>query len=387
MPIDTHYYQALGVTHTATENEIRTAYKRLALLYHPDRNQDDSDAGEKFKKIGEAYEILKDTQKRTLYDTHGKQGLDQSNNEKTSAEDVFSAFFGGGFSKEPKPRDTVIDLKLSLEQAYNGCTTRLRVPLDRKCHSCSSTGLRPGSRLRTCWQCDGLGFTSHLRDGFEATFIGNFLSQPSHRKRVRQTCDVCAGAGKVFPPDHICRTCDGCRVVRETKTQSIDVPVGCQDGDYIRIRGMGHSLPEMAQDGDVLVFFRISTHAVFRRLGNHLEYTHRITLRQALCGFDLSLRHLDGKIRRIAIGSGEVVDMNAPCYVYQQGMPLPSSNEKGHLIIHFQIIFPPLFNGKCRETIAQALSYAPPSDYETCTAKVIKLTPTSNMLQTGRKRK
>lgn len=286
------YYEILGVDKSADAKEIKKAYRRVAMKFHPDRNPDDESAGDKFKEASEAYEILSDENKRAAYDQYGHDGVDPSmaggfgggGNFSDIFGDVFGDIFGssgGGRSRGGPQRgsDLRYTLEIDLEQAVKGDTVKIRVPSLVGCDDCGGSGARKGSSPVTCGACGGAGQVRMQQGIFQ----------------VQQTCNKCRGRGTVISDP--CGTCHGQGRTEETKTLSVKVPPGVDTGDRIRLTGEGEAGPEGGPSGDLYVQMSVRDHAIFERDGKHLFCDVPITFTDAALGGELEVPTLDGRVK------------------------------------------------------------------------------------------
>ncbi|RNF02851.1 putative chaperone DNAJ protein [Trypanosoma rangeli] len=350
MAKETEYYEILGLSVDAVDHDIKRAYRRLALKYHPDKNPDDKEAAEMFKRISHAYEILSDEEKRRIYDQHGKAGLEGGSmgDEGLDASDIFSMFFGGGRRPrgERKPKDLVHELRVSLEDLYNGKTRKVSVTRDRRCDVCEGNGIKPGAERRTCVACHGQGVQTFVRE----LFLGM-------HQRIQQTCQSCGGEGTTVREVDVCVRCRGGRMVKDQKVLEVHIEKGMRHQDVVRFDGEGDEVVGMRLKGDVLIILAQKPHDVFRRVGNHLLMNYTINLQEALCGFELPVQHLDRRMRLIKIPCGQVIDPEAAWVVRGEGMPLPNTGglSRGNLIIHFEVEYPTQLSMRQLKSIAAAL--------------------------------
>jgi molecular chaperone DnaJ len=284
------YYEVLGVDKTAEERDIKKAYKRLAMKYHPDRNQGDKAQEEKFKEAQEAYEILTDSRKRAAYDQHGHAGVDpnRGGGHGGGADfgdifgDVFGDIFGGNRQRQSRARqgsDLRYNLELSLEEAVRGKNVEIRVPTLVACEPCDGSGAKKGSSPTTCPTCQGQGQVQ-MRQGFFA---------------VQQTCPSCSGRGKIISDP--CRSCHGQGRVEKTKTLSVKVPPGVDTGDRIRLSGEGEAGESGAPAGDLYVQVHVRDHEIFTRDGNDLYCEVPLSFTRAALGGDIEVPTLEGKVK------------------------------------------------------------------------------------------
>jgi molecular chaperone DnaJ len=285
------YYKVLDVARTATEAEIKKAYRRLAMKYHPDRNPNDHEAEDKFKEAKEAYEVLCDAQKRAIYDQHGHEGLAaRSGGGGFSASDAFSDIFGdvfgdifGGGSRRGgrqvfRGADLRYDLELDLEQAVFGHSANIEFATLGECESCGGSGAAPGSKSVTCETCNGIGQV-RMQQGFFA---------------VQQTCPRCKGRGQVITQP--CDSCLGQGRVRRKKTLSVKVPEGVDNGDRIRLAGEGEAGRNGGPPGDLYVEIRVREHAIFERDGSHLSCEVPVSFATASLGGAVEVPTLGGHV-------------------------------------------------------------------------------------------
>ncbi len=287
------YYEVLGVGKQTDAKEIKKAYRRVAMKYHPDRNPDDADAEEKFKEATEAYEVLSDEQKRAAYDQYGHAGVDPQMgaggagfggaNFSDIFGDVFGDIFGGGGGRSrsgpQRGSDLRYNLSLSLEQAVHGDTLKIKVPTLKTCTVCDGSGAKPGSKPVTCGTCGGTGQVRMTQGMFS----------------VQQTCPNCRGRGTIIKDP--CPACHGQGRVEETKTLSVKVPPGVDTGDRIRLAGEGEAGPEGGAPGDLYVQVSVRDHAIFSRDGEHLYCDVPISFPDAVLGGEFEVPTLDGRIR------------------------------------------------------------------------------------------
>ncbi|MCC2594995.1 molecular chaperone DnaJ [Pusillimonas sp. MFBS29] len=286
------YYEILGVAKNATDDELKKAYRKLAMKYHPDRNPDSKEAEEKFKEVKEAYEMLSDEQKRGAYDRFGHAGVDPNAGMGGGAGgagfadafgDIFGEIFGGaGGGRRGGPQvyrgaDLKYTLDISLEQAANGFDTEIRVPSWETCDTCHGSGAKPGTEPKTCHTCDGAG-TVRMQQGFFS---------------VQQTCPTCHGTGKEITDP--CKSCDGVGRTRRNKTLQVKIPAGIDDGMRIRSSGNGEPGVNGGPAGDLYVEIHLKPHGIFQRDGEDLHCELTIPFTTAALGGELQVPTLTGK--------------------------------------------------------------------------------------------
>lgn len=363
------FYEVLGVASSASEEEIRQAYRSLALKYHPDRHgpEQKEAAEEKFKQINDAYNILRDPEKRRLYDTRGEDAARQAEQAETNGGHAGAAAFdpfhlfanvfgqngtGGGFrfhqTQAPQPRP-VPPLQhvvmLTLEEMYKGARKKIRINCNVPCEECHGTGVEKDlseeqkRKLNTkCPDCNG------ARVQVQTVQIGPFVQQST------TPCSSCEASGERIPVDARCSNCNGDKVVVERKTHDIEIRPGTKQNDFVLLRGEGDYSPPVTgapkhfgKRGDVAIVFQQRDHAVFRRSENDLYLTHELSLVEAICGFVLTFKHLDDRsIRVTSSASCECIKPGDTRTIPNEGMPIADSttNQRGALHIVFQVRFP-----------------------------------------------
>lgn len=293
------YYQTLGVERNATDDELKKAYRKLAMKYHPDRNPGDKTAEEKFKEAKEAYEVLTDNQKRAVYDQFGHEGVEQSagnagwSGARSSGgfsdifDDLFGDVFGGGRSSGRRSghvqgesgADLQYTLELTLEEAVRGTTVKIEVPTFVNCNECKGSGAKKGSKPKTCETCDGMGQV-RIQQGFFS---------------IQQTCPSCYGAGQMIGDP--CDSCHGEGRVRDVRKLSVKVPAGVDNGDRIRLAGEGQAGTRGGSAGNLYVQMHVKPHILFEREGNDLRYEVPISFGMAAMGCELDVPTLDGHVK------------------------------------------------------------------------------------------
>ncbi|TVZ40238.1 molecular chaperone DnaJ [Alteromonadaceae bacterium 2753L.S.0a.02] len=286
------YYEVLGVARDVSEQDLKKAYRKVAMKFHPDRNPDDASAEEKFKEASEAYEILSDKQKRAAYDQYGHAGVEGQAGMGGGAEgfgsfsdifgDVFGDIFGGagrGRGGPSRGSDLRYTLDLSLEDAVRGTTVKIKVPTLVACKTCGGTGAKPGTSPTTCNTCGGHGQV-RMQQGFFS---------------VQQTCPSCRGQGKTISDP--CKSCHGHGRIEETKTLSVKVPPGVDTGDRIRLAGEGEAGADGGPSGDLYVQVHVKDHEFFQRDGKNLYCEVPISIFDACLGGELEVPTLDGRVK------------------------------------------------------------------------------------------
>ena len=323
------YYEVLEVSRDADEDTIKSAYRRLAMKYHPDRNPGDGEAEIKFKEAAEAYEVLRDPEKKHRYDRYGHAGLEGMNlpnfGNADSVMDLFGDLFGGMFGgrmrRGPQAgRDLQTGVELDLVQAYKGVTKTITIPRAERCSDCGGDGCKKGTRPSTCRMCNGHGVVVQGQGFF----------------RIQQTCPRCGGRGAIITDP--CLTCRGAgRMVREREV-SVQIPAGIETGQDIRMPSEGEAGAPGAPPGDLYIRVRVKRHPLFARDESDLHCQMPVTFSQAALGGQLEVPTLEGKYTthhlRRGTQSGEEVRIAG------KGMPRLHGGRPGDLVLHIQVVTP-----------------------------------------------
>lgn len=334
---DTKLYDLLGVAPDADERTLKKAYMQKARELHPDKNRDDPNATEKFQAVNEAYEILKDQQKREIYDKYGPDGLKEGMG--AGAEDIFDhlfpgfSFFGGGgrrggAQRRQRTPDVTYDIKCSLEDFYNGKETTLKIKRQIICPKCHGSGCVDGKSATTCKDCQGRG------QRVQVIRMGPMITQQL------STCPTCQGTGQMINPADKCKACRGTKVTEEEKKVVVHVERGMEDGDRIVLQGNADEAPD-ADTGDLVVTVREKKHDTFVRRHDDLLIKKKITLTEALLGTKFVITHLDGHKLVVSTKENEVITPGAIKVIEREGMPVRGSGfDRGRLFIAFEVEFP-----------------------------------------------
>ena len=304
------YYKLLGVEKDASSEEIKSAYRKMALKYHPDRNPDDKVAEERFREMSEAYEVLSDAQKKSAYDQFGHAGVEnsfgqggfqwgdfsQAGDFEDIFGDLFGSFFGGGRRRQrgpsgpPKGRDLKLKVSLSLEEVTTGVKKQINLNRLQHCETCKGSGAAAGSQKTTCSTCGGVGQVQQVA----RTLLGQTVTVTA--------CPTCSGEGSTVR--NPCVECDGDGRVRGMTTLTVTIPAGVSEGNYIPLRGQGEAGPRGGPPGDSLVFIEEEEHEYFQRDGNDILYRLPISFSQATLGDELEVPTLVGAVRmKVPIGT------------------------------------------------------------------------------------
>eukprot|EP00891_Asterochloris_glomerata_P004871 jgi/Astpho2/4871/Aster-05805 len=330
---NSRYYDLLGVSKEASDAEIKKAHRKLALRHHPDKSGGDS---KKFQEINEAYEVLKDQEKRRLYDQYGEEGvkeMGQGGGPGGGMSDIFEMFTGGGrrggAPRERRGENVVHRLKISLDEMYNGAVRKLSLSRNIKCEPCSGSGTKSGRRYQ-CEVCHGSGIQVMMRP------LG-----PGMMQQIQQPCQKCGQTGYSVPPNDQCPSCSGRGLIPEKKIFEVNIEKGHKHNAKVVLRGeAGYSEPGI-QPGDVVFVLEARPHKVFKRLASDLVMDKEITLSEALTGTTFYITHLDGRSLEVKTEPGEVIKPDSWKCINDEGMPVHGRPfEKGNLYIRFLVQFP-----------------------------------------------
>ncbi|KAK5451559.1 Type I HSP40 co-chaperone [Exophiala xenobiotica] len=336
---DTKYYDILGVDPSASEPQLKSAYKKGALKHHPDKNAHNPDAAEKFKDLSKAYEVLSDPQKRQLYDQYGEEGLEQGGaGGGMAAEDLFAQFFGGGSAfggmfgggmreTGPKKARTIHHVhKVSLEDIYRGKVSKLALQKSVICPACEGRGGKEGA-VKTCAGCNGAGMKTMMRQ------MGPMI------QRFQTVCPDCQGEGETIRDRDRCKRCMGKKTIVERKVLHVHVDRGVKSGHKIEFRGEGDQMPGVLA-GDVVFEIEQKPHSRFQRKDDDLFYHAEIDLLTALAGGQIYIEHLDDRWLTVNIFPGDPITPGTIRVIKGQGMPSFRHHDFGNLYIQFDVKFP-----------------------------------------------
>ncbi len=342
------YYEVLGVTRSCGEQELKVAYRKLALQYHPDRNPGDSEAEERFKEAAEAYGILSDAQKRAAYDAYGHAGISGMGGgfdpSQMDLGDLLSQVFGfgdifgggrssgGGRPRATKGDDLRYDMTLQFEEAAFGKAIEIQVPKMEACPRCRGRGAEPDSQMMTCPACHGRG---------EQLYSQGFLS-------VRRTCSHCGGAGEIVK--QVCRDCRGEGYKHVNKRLKVTVPAGIADGNRLRVSGEGQPGSNGGPNGDLYIFFTVKEHAIFERQNNDLHCRIPINFAQAALGAKIQAPTLEG-LHELVIPEG--TQNGAQLRIKGKGVAEVQGRGRGDLIVHIEVRTPVKLSRDQRQLLEQ----------------------------------
>jgi len=343
------YYQLLQVERTADAATIKSAYRRIAMECHPDRNGGCTDAEGKFKSVSEAYGCLSDPQKRAAYDRFGHAAFENGGfggnggggGDFTDISDLFDTIFGGAFgggqqrgrAQAQRGADLRYDLEISLEDAFHGKSTEIAIDVAATCDACEGSGAKPGTGVSTCKTCNGHGKV-RAQQGF-------FM--------VERACPTCHGAGRQIADP--CKSCQGEGRVDKRKTLSVDIPAGVDDGTRIRLTGKGEAGPNGASAGDLYIFLHVAHHRVFEREGTTLFCRCPISFTTAALGGEIEVPGLDHERHSIRIPAG--IQSGKQVRQRGAGMPVLNGRGTGDMVIDFTVETPTKLSAKQKDLLCQ----------------------------------
>lgn len=325
------YYELLECERTADDATIKSSYRKLAMKWHPDKNAGCKDSEAKFKAVSEAYDVLKDPQKRAAYDRYGHAAFQNGGGGGPQDfggfsdifESVFGEFMGGGRGRGQTARrgaDLRYDMEITLEEAFHGKSTDITVDVSAQCDTCHGTGAKPGTHAHTCRQCNGHGKV-RAQQGF---FV------------VERACPVCNGSGQVISDP--CADCRGEGRVEKTKTLAVNVPAGVDEGTRVRLTGEGEAGPRGAPPGDLYIFLHVKRHAIFEREGTTLFARAPVSFTTAALGGMLAIPGLDGQTHEIRIPAG--IQSGKQLRQRGAGMPVLQGRGSGDLVVQIDVETP-----------------------------------------------
>ena len=338
------YYEVLGVDKSASADEIKKAYRKLAIKYHPDKNPGNKEAEEKFKEAAEAYSVLSDADKKAKYDQFGHAGVDGAGpdfsggfgNLNDILNDLFGGAFGGGFGggfggfgggqrreRVYRGRDIRVRVKLTLEEIARGVEKEISIEKNVPCPDCGGRGARNSSDIKTCPACNGTGQVQRV--------VNSFLGQTV----TYSTCQQCGGEGKVI--SNPCHTCNGTGLVRQRETIKVKIPAGVEAGMQMTVQGEGHAAKNNGINGDLLVVIEEQEHPDFRREGSNLLYTKVISVVDAMLGCEVDIPCLDGK-QKIKVEPG--TQSGTVTRLRGKGLPSVNSYGTGDLYVKIAVWIP-----------------------------------------------
>jgi molecular chaperone DnaJ len=350
------YYKTLGADKSASADELKKAYRKLAMKYHPDRNKDNPEAEKKFKEINQAYDILKDEEKRAAYDRYGAAAFDGSMGGGGGGggfggfgggaggfsdifEDVFSEFMGGGRgagrggSRATRGSDMQYTMEISLEDAFTGVEKTIKIPINQTCDGCSGSGAAAGAGETTCSTCNGAG-SMRAQQGFFT---------------VQRACPTCHGAGRVIKDP--CKKCSGSGLTRKEKTLKVKIPPGVDTGKRIRLGGEGEAGQRGGPSGDLYVLLVVKPHKFFQRDGSNLHCRVPVKMTTALVGGEIEVPTISGTKTRVKVPAG--TQSGQQFRLKSKGMPDLRSSHFGDMYIEARVETPVNLTKKQKDLIEQ----------------------------------
>ncbi len=340
------FYETLGVSRSADEKELKSAFRKLAMQYHPDRNPGDDEAERKFKEINEAYDALKDPQTRAAYDQFGHAafegggpggpggfGPDFSSSMSDIFDDLFGDFMGRRSSGRERGSDLRYNLEISLDDAYHGKTAQIRVPTSISCETCGGSGAEPGTTPQTCTTCNGMGKVRASQGFFT----------------IERTCPACQGRGQIITSP--CQDCHGHGRVSKDRTLSVNIPQGVEDGTRIRLSGEGEAGMRGGPAGDLYIFLSIGPHEFFQRDGADLFCTVPLAMGTAALGGDIEVPTVDGGRARVKVPEG--TQSGRQFRLKSKGMPVLRSKQHGDLYIQVMVETPVNLSKKQKQLLRE----------------------------------
>ncbi len=351
------YYEVLGVSKTATQDELKKAYRKLARKYHPDLNKDNAEAAEKFKECNEAYSVLSDDQKRAQYDQFGHAAFENGGMGGgggfggaggfggfggSGMEDIFDMFFGGqggrgGSRAKAGPQrgaDLRFDLEISFEEAAFGLEKEINLYRDEQCEHCHGEGAEPGSKVETCPECNGSGYVRYTQN----TMFGQMVNE--------RPCSRCKGEGKIISEP--CKECHGKGTVKRNKKLKVKIPAGVDNGSRLRVSGEGEAGPKGGPNGDLYVYLYVKPHKFFERDGTTVLCEVPINIVQATLGADIKVPTLDGQVTmKIPEGTqpGKVMRIKG------KGIPSLRNSSRGDQLVRIKVVVPTKLSDKQKDAL------------------------------------
>ncbi len=345
------YYEILGVTRTCTEVELKGAFRKLAMVHHPDRNPGDAECEHKFRELNEAYEVLKDGDKRAAYDRFGHAAFEQGGGGgpgfgadfASTFSDIFEDLFGmsggsggrrgGRGSGRERGSELRYNMEISLDDAFNGKEAQIRIPTSVTCETCSGSGAKAGTKPKTCATCAGAGKIRHAQGFFT----------------LERTCPACQGRGQVI--DDPCAACSGAGRVTRERMLSVNIPPGVEDGTRIRLAGEGEAGVRGGPPGDLYIFLSLQPHELYQRDGADLHCRVPISMVTAALGGEFGVPAIDGSEVKVKVPAGSQTGRRFR--LSGKGMPVLRSKQNGDLYVQVAVETPQNLTKRQRELLAE----------------------------------
>jgi molecular chaperone DnaJ len=340
------YYEILGVTRTCTEVELKTAFRKLAMQHHPDRNPGDKDCEHRFKELNEAYDVLKDGDKRAAYDRFGHAAFEHGGmggpgfgaDFGSTFADIFEGIFGmasarGRGSGRERGSDLRYNMEITLDEAFTGKTAQIRIPTSVTCEACSGSGAKAGTKPKPCSTCGGAGKIRHAQGFFT----------------LERTCPTCHGRGQVI--DDPCKVCGGGGRVTRERTLSVNIPTGVEDGTRIRLAGEGEAGVRGGPPGDLYIFLEVAPHEFFQRDGADLHCRVPVSMSSAALGGEFDVPAIDGSKVRVKVPAG--TQTGRRFRLAGKGMPVLRAKQTGDMYVQVAVETPQNLTKRQRELLAE----------------------------------
>jgi len=340
------YYEVLGVTRSCTEVELKTAFRKLAMQHHPDRNPGDKDCEHRFKELNEAYDVLKDGDKRAAYDRFGHAAFEHGGmggpgfgaDFGSTFADIFEGIFGmasarGRGSGRERGSDLRYNMEISLDEAFTGKTAQIRIPTSVTCEACSGSGAKAGTKPKPCSTCGGAGKIRHAQGFFT----------------LERTCPTCHGRGQVI--DDPCKVCGGGGRVTRERTLSVNIPTGVEDGTRIRLSGEGEAGVRGGPPGDLYIFLEVAPHEFFQRDGADLHCRVPVSMSSAALGGEFEVPAIDGSKVRVKVPAG--TQTGRRFRLPGKGMPVLRAKQTGDMYVQVAVETPQNLTKRQRELLAE----------------------------------
>jgi len=343
------YYEVLGVVRGASEADCKAAFRKLAMQHHPDRNPGDKDCEARFKEVNEAYDVLRDEQKRAAYDRFGHAAFEHGmgggqhgfgQDFGSAFADIFEGIFGMGGTRQrttggrERGADLRFNMEITLEDAFAGKAAQVRLPTSVTCEVCSGTGAKPGTKPKTCQHCNGHGRIRHTQGGFFT---------------LERTCPICQGRGQVI--EDPCPTCSGSGRVTRERTLSVNIPPGVEDGTRIRLANEGEAGLRGGPAGDLYIFLAIAAHDFFQRDGADLHCRVPVSMVTAALGGEFEVPAIDGSKARVKVPGG--TQSGRRFRLGSKGMPVLRSKQTGDMYVQVVVETPQNLTKRQRELLAE----------------------------------
>jgi molecular chaperone DnaJ len=341
------YYEVLGVSRSCTEVELKAAFRKLAMQHHPDRNPGDKECEHRFKEINEAYDVLKDGDKRAAYDRFGHAAFEHGGmgggpgfgaDFGSTFADIFEGIFGMGSARgrgsgRERGSDLRYNMEITLDEAFSGKTAQIRIPTSVTCEACSGSGAKAGTKPKPCASCGGLGKIRHAQGFFT----------------LERTCPSCHGRGQVI--DDPCKICGGGGRVTRERTLSVNIPAGVEDGTRIRLAGEGEAGLRGGPPGDLYIFLEVASHEFFQRDGADLHCRVPISMASAALGGEFEVPAIDSSKVRVKVPAG--TQTGRRFRLTGKGMPVLRAKQTGDMYVQVAVETPQNLTKRQRELLAE----------------------------------